>query len=259
MTTGMITTPVLDDLAGVRHGFFGREGGVSGGLYGSLNCGFGSGDIAENVAENRARVAAALGLGADRLVSCYQVHSPTVVAVDRPWPREENPKADAMVTRQRGLALGILTADCAPVLFADSRAGVIGAAHAGWRGAVSGVVEATLAAMETLGAERSRVRAAIGPCIAQPSYEVGPEFPAPFLAEDAANGRFFLSAPRDGHFLFDLGGYVEEKLRAAGIAAIDRSRADTAREEDRFFSYRRTCLKGEKDYGREISVIALAD
>jgi hypothetical protein len=259
MTTGMITTSVLNDLAGVRHGFFGREGGVSGGLYGSLNCGFGSGDIAENVAENRARVTAALGLGADRLVSCYQVHSPTVVAVDSPWRREENPKADAMVTRQRGLALGILTADCAPVLFADSRAGVIGAAHAGWRGAVSGVVEATLVAMETLGAERSRVHAAIGPCIAQPSYEVGPEFPAPFLAEDAAHGRFFLSAPRDGHFLFDLGGYVEEKLRAAGIVAIDRTRADTAREEDRFFSYRRTCLKGEKDYGREISVIALAD
>jgi polyphenol oxidase len=259
MTMDKITTEVLADVPGVRHGFFGRAGGVSPALYASLNCGFGSGDDAGNVAENRARVMGAVGLPPDRLVSCYQVHSPTVVEVEQPWRREENPKADAMVTARRGAALGILTADCAPVLFADRGGGVVGAAHAGWRGAVSGVLEATLAAMEKLGAERGRIHAAIGPCIAQPSYEVGPEFPAPFLAEDPGNRRFFLAAPRAGHFLFDLAGYVEQKLRATGIGAIDRIRADTAREEDRFFSYRRTCLRGEKDYGREISVIALAE
>jgi YfiH family protein len=259
MKAAMITTKVLGDIAGLRHGFFGREGGVSEGLYASLNCGFGSGDDAGKVAENRGRALAGLDLAPDRLVTCYQVHSPNVVTVEAPWPREENPKADAMVTRRRDLALGILTADCAPVLFADPKAAVIGAAHAGWRGAVSGVVEATLTAMEKLGAERSRVHAAIGPCIAQLSYEVGPEFPAPFLAEDPENARFFLPAPRAGHFLFDLGGYVEAKLQAAGIAAIDRSRDDTARDADRYFSYRRTCLQGEKDYGREISLIALAE
>jgi YfiH family protein len=254
----LITFPVLADIPGLAHGFFTREGGVSAGLYASLNCGFGSSDAPENVAENRARVAGRLGLAADRLVTCYQVHSPTVVEVEAPWRREENPRADAMVTRQRGLALGILTADCAPVLFADAEAGVIGAAHAGWRGAVSGVVEATLGAMEKLGARRDRVRAAVGPCIAQPSYEVGPEFPSPFVAEDAANGRFFQTAPRAGHFLFDLRGYVCERLRRAGIAAFELSRDDTAADEGRFFSYRRSCLTGEKDYGREISVIALA-
>jgi len=254
----MITTPLLGDIPGVAHGFFGREGGISQGLYSSLNCGFGSGDRPELVAENRARAAAGVGLAPECLVSCYQIHSPTVVEVDRPWPREQNPRADAMVTNRRGVALGILTADCAPVLFAETRGGVIGAAHAGWRGAVAGVLEATLDGMERLGAERGRIHAAIGPAIAQPSYEVGPEFPAPFLDEDPENARFFLPAPRAAHFLFDLGGYVEARLRAAGVAAVDRIAADTAAEEDRFFSYRRTCLKGEKEYGREISIIALA-
>jgi YfiH family protein len=254
----LITLPVLADIPGLAHGFFTRDGGVSPGLYASLNCGFGSNDAPENVAENRARVAGRLGVEPDRLVTCYQVHSPTVVEVDAPWRREENPRADAMVTRKRGLALGILTADCAPVLLADREAGVIGAAHAGWRGAVSGVVEATLGAMEKLGGRRERVRAAVGPCIAQASYEVGPEFPAPFLGEDDANRRFFQTAPRAGHFLFDLRGYVGERLRRAGVAEFELSGDDTAAEEGRFFSYRRSCLRGEKDYGRELSVIALA-
>jgi YfiH family protein len=256
----MIALPVLAALPRLRHRFFTREGGSSEGLYASLNCGFGSGDKPEHVAENRARAMAALSLAPDRLVSCYQVHSPTVVTVDAPWPREANPKADAMVTRRRGVALGILTADCAPVLLADPESGVVGAAHAGWRGALSGVVEATLDAMAALGAKRERISAAIGPCIAQPSYEVGPEFPAPFLADDAAaNRRFFIASPRAGHFRFDLGGYVESRLARAGVAAIERAPHDTAADEDRFFSWRRTSLRGEKDYGRLLSAIALEE
>jgi polyphenol oxidase len=252
----MIRLPVLD---GVRHGFFGREGGVSDGLYASLNCGFGSGDDLAKVAENRARAARALGATGGTLVTCYQVHSPDVVTVDRPWRREANPKADGMATRTPGVALGILTADCAPVLFADPEAGVIGAAHAGWRGALGGVLEATLAAMKQLGAARARIRAAIGPCIAQASYEVGPEFPAAFLAEDTANARFFTPSRRAGHHMFDLGGYVERRLGRAGLAAIGRAAHDTAAEADRFFSYRRACLRGETDYGRELSAIVLED
>jgi YfiH family protein len=249
----------LDTLArpGVAHGFFTREGGVSGGLYASLNCGFGSGDAPENVAENRARAMRALDVVPDALVTCYQVHSPNVVEVEAPWRREEAPRADAMVTTRRGLALGILTADCAPVLFADAEAGVIGAAHAGWRGAIGGVCEATLAAMAKHGARPERVAAAIGPAIAQTSYEVGPEFPAPFLAEAPGNADFFVPSPRDGHFRFDLGGYLERKLRGLGLDAVARAPHDTAADEARFFSWRRTWLQGGKDYGRGLSAIAL--
>jgi YfiH family protein len=249
----------LDTLArpGVAHGFFTREGGVSGGLYASLNCGFGSGDAPENVAENRARAMRGLDVAPDALVTCYQVHSPSVVEVQAPWRREEAPRADAMVTTRRGLALGILTADCAPVLFADAEAGVIGAAHAGWRGAIGGVCEATLAAMVKHGARPERVAAAIGPTIAQPSYEVGPEFPAPFLAEAPGNGDFFMPSLRKGHLRFDLGGYLERKLRGLGLGAVARAPHDTAADEARFFSWRRTWLRGEKDYGRGLSAIAL--
>jgi len=243
---------------GIRHGFFTREGGVSDGLFASLNCGLGSGDDAVKVAENRGRAMAALGLKADRLATCYQVHSPSVVVVNAAWPSAERPRADAMVTQRKGVALGILTADCAPVLFADAGAEVIGAAHAGWRGALSGVLEATVEAMIGLGAAPERIGAGIGPCIAQPSYEVGPEFPAPFLAADPASADFFRPAPRSGHFLFDLGGYVERRLAELGLGRIERSGGDTAAEADRFFSYRRSCLRREKDYGRELSAICLA-
>ncbi len=255
----MISLGTLNDASGIRHAFFTREGGVSDGLFGSLNCGFGSGDAPERVAENRARAMAALDLAPDRLVTCHQIHSPDVVTVEAPWRREDNPRADALVTGRPGIALGILTADCVPVLLADPAASVIGAAHAGWKGALGGVVATTVAAMVALGAKPGRMRAAIGPCIAQRSYEVGPEFPGPFLAADAANADFFAPARRPGHFMFDIGGYVERRLIEAGIAAIQRAPCDTVAEEARFFSYRRACLKGEKDYGRSLSAIAIED
>ena len=247
------------DTGGIRHGFFTREGGVSEGLFASLNCGFGSGDDAGKVAENRGRAMAALSLERDRLATCYQLHSPAVVVVDEVWRREDQPRADAMVTRRPGIALGILSADCAPVLLADAEARVVGAAHAGWRGALSGVLEATVRAMTALGAAPGRLRAGIGPAIAQASYEVGPEFPTPFLAEDPANAGFFADAPRAGHFLFDLAGYIARKLERLGVPRIERSGGDTAAEADRFFSYRRACLRRERDYGRELSAICLAD
>jgi hypothetical protein len=243
---------------GLRHAFFTRVGGVSDGLFASLNCGLGSGDDATAVAENRRRAMAALDLDADRLVTCYQVHSPAVVTVERVWTNADRPRADAMVTRERGVALGILTADCAPVLFADADAGVIGAAHAGWRGALGGVIEATVDAMRGLGASVGRIAAAVGPSIAQRSYEVGPEFPAPFIAEDAASDRFFAVAPRPGHFLFDLPGYVAHRLQRLRLARVEASGGDTAAEPERFFSYRRACLRHERDYGRALSAISLA-
>lgn len=252
----MITFETLD-LPGIAHGFFTREGGVSEGLYASLNCGFGSGDEPDRVAENRARAMRRLEIAPPSLVTCYQVHSATVVEVEAPWRREEAPRADALVTTRRGLALGVLTADCAPVLFADAEAGVIGAAHAGWRGAIGGVCEATLAAMAKHGARPERIVAAIGPAIGQPSYEVGPEFPAPFLAESPRNADFFVPSQREGRFLFDLGGYLDRKLRSLGVAAVARSQDDTAADERRFFSWRRTSLRGEKNYGRGLSAIAL--
>lgn len=255
----MITLGTLNSAPGIRHAFFTREGGVSEGILASLNCGFGSGDAPERVAENRARAMTSLDLAADRLVTCHQIHSPEVVVVETPWRREDNPRADALVTTRRGIALGILTADCTPVLFADPESGVIGAAHAGWRGALGGVIEATIGAMTRLGAEPARIRAGIGPCIAQRSYEVGPEFPAPFLAEAADNADLFAPSRRQGHFMFDLGSYVERRLARAGIGEIQRAPCDTVAEESRFFSYRRACLKGEKDYGRGLSAIVLED
>lgn len=244
---------------GVRHAFFTRAGGVSGGIFASLNCGFGSGDAAARVAENRARALAALDLESDRLVTCRQVHSPTVVVVERPWRPEDGPCADAMVTRRAGLALGILTADCAPVLLADVEARVVGAAHAGWKGALGGVLEATVAAMRALGAAPERMSAAIGPCIAQRSYEVGPEFPAPFLAESAESAALFAEAARPGRLLFDLAGYAARRLARLGVGRIERTGGDTAAEEERFFSYRRARLRGESDYGRALSAIGLLE
>jgi hypothetical protein len=248
----------LDNLQtpGIAHAFFTRVGGVSTGIYASLNCGLGSGDALDAVAENRARVATRLGVAPDALATNNQVHGNTVVTVARVSPRAERPRADAMVTKARGVALGILTADCVPVLFADSDAGIIGAAHAGWRGALGGVLEATVDAMKALGAVRGRIQAGIGPAIAQASYEVGPEFPAPFLAQDPAHRRYFAPGAA-GRFQFDLSGYVRDRLGRLGLGGVAATGGDTCAEPDRFFSYRRTCLEGGRDYGRLLSAIAL--
>lgn len=257
----MLTLGPLNRLDGIRHGFFSREGGVSQGLYASLNCGLGSGDPIDNVLTNRARAAAELDIQPDSLLTCYQIHSPEVIEVDGPWPRDDRPKADAMVTRTPGVALGILTADCAPILLADPAARVIGAAHAGWRGALTGVIAATVAAMAKLGAAPKRIVAGIGPCIAQRSYEVGPEFPAPFLADDPCHQRLFApcaaaAARGETKYLFDLRGFVAAQLGKAGVHQVYDLPHDTCRE-DRFFSYRRACQRGEKDYGRGLSAIVL--
>ena len=253
----MLTLGPLNDLEGVRHAFFGREGGVSTGLYASLNCGQGSKDDRANVDHNRARAMEMLDLPPDRLVTLYQIHSPEVVEVETPWADDARPRADALVTAKPGLALGVVTADCAPVLLADDEASVVGAAHAGWRGALDGVLEAVVAAMEGLGARREAIVAGIGPCIGKPSYEVGPEFPAPFLAQDPSNEDFFLPAPREGRFLFDLKGYAVRRLARLGLRSVQALPCDTLVEEERFFSYRRACLRGEPDYGRLLSAIAL--
>ncbi|MFQ5466503.1 MAG: peptidoglycan editing factor PgeF [Kiloniellaceae bacterium] len=253
-----MTSAALDALPGVRHAFLGRHGGVSGGVYASLNCGFGSDDDTGNVAENRARAMACLGLAENSLVTGYQVHAADVAVVEAPWPRGGAPRVDGMATRVPGIALGILTADCAPVLFADPRARVVGAAHAGWRGAQAGILEAVVAAMVELGARREEIRAAIGPAIGRASYEVGPEFPAPFLDEDAANRAFFDPAPRAGHFLFDLKGYAARRLAGAGLTNVCALPGNTCAEDDRYFSYRRACQRGEPDYGRDLSAICLA-
>ncbi len=253
----MITLDALDAGSGSRHLFFTRQGGVSDGLFLSLNCGFGSGDAAESVMRNREIAMERFGLPADRLVTCRQIHSTRVVAVEMPWRRDEAPQADGLVTRTRGLALGVLAADCAPILLYDPKAGIVGAAHGGWRGALGGIVEATLAAMEALGAERRHIRAGIGPCIGRDSYEVGADFPQPFIAEDPSSASYFVPARRAGHRLFDLGGYIGHRLRRAGVATVQRVLHDTAAEADRFFSYRRACLLGEPAYGRGLSAIVL--
>ncbi len=255
----MITLSALDGDPRIRYAFFTRQGGVSEGLFASLNCGFGSRDDPASVEQNRAIAAAQLGLPAERLVTCHQIHGTATITVERPWARAANPRADAMVTAVPGIALGVLAADCAPVLFADPDARIIGAAHGGWRGALAGVMEATVAAMAALGARPEKIRAGIGPCIAQPSYEVGPEFAATFAAADPMSGGFFEPAPREGHFRFDLGGYIADRLARLGLAAIERATHDTAGEEALFFSYRRACLRGEPDYGRGLAAIALAD
>jgi polyphenol oxidase len=242
---------------GIRHGFFTREGGVSRGLYASLNGGVGSKDDAGHVAENRARMAGALGVEPHRFLTLYQIHSPNVVVAEAPWTADERPRADAIVTRMRALAIGVTTADCGPILFAEPQARVIGAAHAGWRGALGGVIEATVAAMERLGAARGRIRAAIGPMIRQPNYEVGPDLIARFAAEDGASSRFFAPAVRDGHALFDLSGYVAARLTRAGVGHIEDLGLCTYAEPDRFFSYRRTTHRAEPDYGRHVNAIVL--
>ena len=243
----------------VRHAFFTRSGGVSQGVYASMNGGVGSSDAPEKVAENRARMAAALGVSADRLLTPYQIHSPDVVVADEPWAHDNRPRADAVVTRRPRLAIGVSTADCGPLLFADSEAGVIGAAHAGWRGALTGVIEATVAAMERLGADRSNIAVALGPTIRQQNYEVGPEFVERFLAADRSNSQYFKPSDRTGHAMFDLTGYIAECVQRAGIEQFEDLGLCTYAEPDRFFSYRRTTRSGEPDYGRHINAIALVD
>jgi YfiH family protein len=246
----------LASQSGIRHAFFTRQGGVSDGIYASLNGGIGSSDEPAKVQENRRRMAEALGVEHDALISVYQVHSPDAVIVEGPW-RGERPKADAMVTAMPGLALGITTADCGPVLFADEEARVIGAAHAGWRGAVTGVLESTLTAMERLGARRERIVAVLGPTISQNAYEVGPDFIRRFTEEAPGHERFFKEAERPDHAMFDLPGFIGGRLEAAGIGAFTNLGLCTYSDEERFFSYRRTTHRKEPDYGRLISAITL--
>jgi len=251
-----LASPLLAAIPGLRHAFFTRDGGVSGGFYGSLNGGVGSGDEPGNVAENRRRMAEQMGVAPEHFLSAWQIHSPDAVVATGPWPGER-PRADAIVTRTEGLALGVTAADCGPILFVDPNARVIGAAHAGWKGALTGVLESTVEAMEKLGAERGGIVAAIGPLIRQHSYEVGGEFVERFLEADAENAMFFLPATREGHAMFDLAGFIRMRLENAGVLMIDDIGVDTYSDE-RFYSYRRSVHRNEPDYGRHVHAIALA-
>ncbi|MGA7372749.1 MAG: peptidoglycan editing factor PgeF [Methyloceanibacter sp.] len=253
----MFCASTLESCDGIRHGFFTRQGGVSKGMYGSLNCGLGSRDDAESVRQNRALVAETLGVPAGRLLTLYQIHSARAVIVDKPW-NGEAAEADALVTRTPGLAIGALTADCAPILLCDPQARVIAAAHAGWRGALSGIAEATMAAMEELGAKRERVVAVIGPSISQRAYEVGSDYVDRFLAEEPASETFFMTDESSGEPHFDLSGYVAERLSRAGVGSVSDLGLCTYCDETRLFSYRRSQHHGEEDYGRQISAIVLA-
>jgi polyphenol oxidase len=244
-------------LPGLAHGFFTRLGGVSCGVYASLNLGIGSRDAPEAVSENRARAAAALGVEPERLAVPYQVHSPDAVAISAPWPPEARPRCDSLVTGTPGLALGVTGADCGMILFVDERARVIGAAHAGWKGALAGVIEATVAAMENLGARCGDIVAALGPCIAQASYEVGPEFVAAFAKADDETARYFAPSHRAGHSMFDLNAYIAERVARAGVGRFEDVGLDTYADEARFFSYRRATHRKEPDYGRLMSVIVM--
>lgn len=250
-------SPLLDSAraSGVRHGFFTRAGGASEGIYQGLNVGLGSDDSPEAVRENRRRVAAWMGVEEGHLVTLHQCHSADVVVVETPFPGQR-PQADALVTRYSGLAIGVLTADCGPILFIDPQARVIGAAHAGWKGALTGILENTVAAMEQLGARRERIVAVLGPSISQANYEVGPEFVARFTEADADNARYFRASGREGHALFDLNLYTIDRLRRAGVNAEGLDRCTYADEAD-FYSYRRATHRGEPDYGRQISAICL--
>lgn len=255
----MIRSNLLSGLSGIAHGFFTRDGGVSKGLYATLNVGLGSKDARDAVIENRARVARALGVDDDALAMPYQVHSPDVVVVEEPWAHGEGPHADAVVTARRGLAVGVATADCGPILFADRGGRAVGAAHAGWKGAIGGVIEATVAAMERCGAVRGDIVAVLGPTISAEAYEVGPEFVERFLAEAPAHERYFAPSPRAGHAMFDLPAFIMMRLAEAGVGRAENLALCTYADEDRFFSYRRTTHRREPDYGRLVSAIALAE
>jgi len=247
---------LLSAVPGLRHAFFTREGGVSGGIYGSLNAGIGSNDDPANVAENRRRMAAHMGVAPEHFLSLHQTHSPDVVVATGPWPGAQRPRADAIVTRIEGLSIGASAADCGPILLVDPAARVIGAAHAGWKGALTGVLESTVDAMEKLGADRGGMVAAIGPLIRQHSYEVGGEFVERFLDADTDNARFFIASVRDGHSMFDLAGFIRMRLENAGVLMIDDIGVDTYSDE-RFYSYRRSVHRKEPDYGRHVHAIAL--
>jgi YfiH family protein len=253
----MIESAALGSLDSISHGFFTREGGVSSGLYTSLNCGLGSKDQPESVRENRGRVTERLGAERSQLATLYQAHTPLAVVVEVPWERPHAPKADAMVTNRPGLALGVLTADCTPVLFADPQAKVIAAAHAGWRGALAGVLEATIEQMEALGAQRSGIVAAIGPTISQQAYEVGDEFKALFLQADSENAAYFIDGGADTKSQFDLPRYSADRLNAAGLVHVEDLKICTYADESSLFSYRGAVKRGESDYGRQISAILL--
>jgi YfiH family protein len=246
----------LESIRGLAHGFFGRTGGVSKDVYDSLNCGPGSADTRDNVIENRRRASEALAPGT-ALVTLHQIHSANAIRVNAPWPIGSALPADAMATNTPGIALGILAADCAPVLLADEQAGVVGAAHAGWKGARAGIVDAVIAEMEALGASRKRISAAIGPCISQPNYEVGPEFHAAFVEESPDDARFFAKGLRANHYQFDLESYVARHLGDAGVSRIERLSICTYANDAEFFSFRRNTHRGENDYGRQISAIVL--
>lgn len=253
----MIEAPELKSATWLRHGFFTRQGGHSGGLFASLNCGFGSGDDKPTVAMNRASAGECLGVAGSHILTVWQWHSPDVIVADTPWDALAPPKGDAIVTTRPGLAISVLTADCAPILFADEEACVIGAAHAGWKGALGGVSDATIAVMEERGARRERITAIIGPTISQRVYEVGPEFPAPFLAEAQGNADFFTPSTRAHHYMFDLPGYLKRRMTARGVGRVVDLGLCTYSDESRFYSYRRATHRNEKDYGRQISAIVL--
>ena len=254
-----LQSEALAGVSSVTHGFFTRRGGVSTGIYASLNCGFGSADEAQKVAENRARISRALQVEPERLMTVHQVHGTNVHIIKEQDEKGQPVRADAVATSVPGYAVSVLTADCAPILLADPGAGVIAAAHAGWRGALDGIIAATVSAMCGLGASPNAIIASIGPCIGPAAYEVGPEFPNPFTERDPVNRKFFRIAPRPDHFIFDLPGYVAATLNTAGVGITEHVGGDTLSDEDRFFSYRRACHKGEIDYGRQLSAIALSN
>ncbi|MDX2288789.1 MAG: peptidoglycan editing factor PgeF [Hyphomicrobiaceae bacterium] len=252
-----LIAPNLDGLAGIRHGFFTREGGVSTGIYAGLNCGLGSKDERAAVLENRARVARHLGAGEPVVLTAYQVHGAEAVVAEAPFSAEL-PKADAIVTRTPGLAIAVLTADCAPVLFADASAKVVAAAHAGWRGAVAGILEAAVSRMEELGARREQIHAAVGPTISQPAYEVGEDFEADLLSLDPGNAVYFMRPAPGARPHFDLPAYVARRLRGLGLATIHGLDTCTSKDESKFFSFRRTTRLQQSDYGRQISAIVVS-
>jgi YfiH family protein len=251
-----LASPLLSAIPGLRHAFFTREGGVSDGVYADLNGGLGSNDDPAKVAENRRRMAAQMGVAPARFLSVWQIHSPDAVVATGPWENASRPRADAMVTRSEGLSISVTAADCGPILLVDPNARVIGAAHAGWKGALTGIVESTVEAMEKLGAERSGIVAAIGPLIRQHSYEVGGEFVERFIEADAENGVFFIPSAREGHAMFDLAGFIRMRLENAGVLMIDDIGVDTYSDE-RCYSYRRSVHRKEPDYGRHVHAIAL--
>lgn len=252
----MLVSPLLSAIPGLRHAFFTRHGGVSGGIYESLNGGLGSHDDPANVAENRRRMAEQMGVTPAHFLSLWQIHSPDAIVVSGPGDNASRPRGDALVTRAEGLAIGVTAADCGPILFADPNARVIAAAHAGWKGALTGIVESTVEAMLELGAERTGIVAAIGPLIRQHSYEVGAEFVERFITADAENALFFVAAARDGHAMFDLAGFIRMRLENAGVLMIDDIGLDTY-SDDRLYSYRRSVHRNEPDYGRHVHAIAL--